>query len=78
MQTVSLADAKAHLSKLIEMVEAGEEVTITKRGKAVVRLVANTAPPQQFPSLAELRGRQPRQQQSAGEFMRALREPDRS
>lgn len=41
MQTVRLADAKAHLSQLIELVEAGEEITITKRGKPVVRLVAN-------------------------------------
>ncbi len=32
-------DAKIHLSALVERVERGEEVTITKRGVAVARLV---------------------------------------
>lgn len=36
MYTFSLAEAKAQLSKLIALVEGGEQVTITKRGKAVV------------------------------------------
>jgi len=40
MQTVTLAEAKAQLSSLIERVEAGEEITITKRGRPVVRLIA--------------------------------------
>lgn len=34
MQTFTLAEAKAQLSRLIAMVEAGEDVTITKRGQA--------------------------------------------
>ena len=38
MDTVSLAHAKAHLSALIDRVEAGETVTITRRGKEVARL----------------------------------------
>lgn len=42
MVTVALADAKARLSELIERVEAGETVSITKRGKPVARLVADT------------------------------------
>ena len=77
MQTYSLADAKAHLSHLIELVEAGEEITITKRGKAVVRIVASTPPAQQLPSLAELRARQTSQPVATGEFIRATRESDR-
>lgn len=77
MQNVSLAEAKAQLSRLIELVEAGEEVTITKRGRPVARLVASSPPRQQLPSLAELRARLPRQTQAAGEFVRALREDDR-
>ena len=39
MDTVSLAHAKAHLSALIDRVEAGETVTITRRGKEVARLL---------------------------------------
>ncbi len=42
METVSLADAKARLSELVARVEDGETVSITKRGKPVARLVAET------------------------------------
>ena len=77
MQTVSLADAKAQLSRLVELVEAGEEVTITKRGRAVVRLVASAPPRQQLPSLAELRAGLPAQGQTAGEFLREMRDGER-
>lgn len=42
--TVSLANAKAHLSELAERAAAGESILITKRGKAVVRLSSATAP----------------------------------
>ena len=74
MQTISLADAKAHLSRLIELVEQGEEVTITRRGKPVARLVAEQAARQELPSLAALRAGQPLQTESAGDFLRALRD----
>lgn len=77
MHTFTLAEAKAQLSRLIAMVEAGEDVTITKRGQAVVRLVRSTPPRQQMPSLAELRARLPQQSEPAGEFMRKLRDSDR-
>ncbi|MBN8443036.1 MAG: type II toxin-antitoxin system Phd/YefM family antitoxin [Thauera sp.] len=77
MQTISLADAKAHLSRLVELVEQGEEVTITRRGKPVVRLVAEQAMRQELPSLAELRAKQPLQTETAGDFMRALRDEAR-
>lgn len=40
MDSVSLADAKAHLSELIDRVEAGETVEITRRVKPVARLTA--------------------------------------
>lgn len=40
-------EAKTHLSRLIEQVEAGEEVIIAKAGKPVARLVAfRSAPPE--------------------------------
>jgi antitoxin (DNA-binding transcriptional repressor) of toxin-antitoxin stability system len=32
--------AKTHLSKLVERVEAGEEIIITRRGEPAARLVA--------------------------------------
>lgn len=77
MHTFTLAEAKAQLSRLIAMVEAGEDVTITKRGHAVARLVRSSPPRQQLPSLAELRARLPEQTESAGEFIRGLRDSDR-
>ncbi len=39
MPTVNLFDAKNRLSVLIDQVEEGQEVTITRRGKPVARLV---------------------------------------
>ena len=40
MDTINLADAKAHLSELIDRVEAGATIDITRRGKPVARLTA--------------------------------------
>ncbi len=39
MRSVSLAAAKVGLSALLDAVEAGEEVRITRRGKTIARLV---------------------------------------
>jgi prevent-host-death family protein len=39
MKTVGTVEAKTHLSTLLEQVERGEEITITRHGKAVARLV---------------------------------------
>ena len=45
MRTVGTFEAKTHLSALLERVERGEEITITRHGRAVARLVpAGTAP----------------------------------
>ena len=56
MGAFSVAEAKAQLSAIIEMVEAGEIVTITKRGKPVVKLIpANALPIKPKMDLEELR-----------------------
>ena len=39
MKTVGSYEAKTHLSRLLQEVENGEEVVITRHGKAVARLV---------------------------------------
>lgn len=77
MSTYTLAEAKAQLSRLISLVEAGEEVTITKRGRAVVKIVPSEPAREPMPSLAEHRAQITLQTESAGEFMRQLRESDR-
>jgi prevent-host-death family protein len=46
-RTVNIHEAKTHLSRLVERVEAGEEVVIARAGRPVARLVpfrARTAP----------------------------------
>ena len=39
MQTINVHEAKTHLSRLLERVEAGEEIVLARNGKAVARLV---------------------------------------
>jgi prevent-host-death family protein len=79
MTVVKLADAKAHLSELIDRAQAGETISITRHGKAVAQLVA--AKPERKPiRIAELRALtedQPRQSESAGDFIRRMRDEDR-
>jgi prevent-host-death family protein len=36
---IALAEAKAHLAELIRRVEAGEEIELTRYGRAVARIV---------------------------------------
>jgi prevent-host-death family protein len=79
MTDVTLADAKAHLSELVNRVEAGEDVRITRRGKLVARLTPISA---KRPALdvAELRAvtdQMEFQAESAGDFIRRMRDEDR-
>ena len=39
MATVNVHEAKTHLSRLLERVEAGEEIVLARNGKAIARLV---------------------------------------
>jgi prevent-host-death family protein len=39
VKEVGASEAKSRLSQLLDWVEAGEEVVITRRGKAVARMV---------------------------------------
>ena len=75
---VSVAEAKAHLSELLDRVEAGEEVVITRRGHAVARLTAEkkTKQPLPLPSLAEFRARMPHWRKSSVELLREMRDQD--
>lgn len=79
MDTISLAQAKAHLSALIDRVEAGETVAITRRGKEVARL---TPPDRQLKrvdvaALRALTETMPMQSESAGDFIRRMRDDAR-
>lgn len=43
MQTVGAFEAKTHFSALLEKVEKGEQIVITKHGRVVAKLVPATA-----------------------------------
>lgn len=79
MSTVNLADAKAHLSELIGRVAEGDTVRITRRGKPVAQLssVKKTLQPIDLAALKSITDQMPAQRQSAGEFMRDVRDGDR-
>lgn len=77
MDSYSLADAKARLSELIDRVEAGETVEITRRGKPVAKVVPTEKKklkPIDFEALARLRARLPCQEKSAAELIREMRD----
>lgn len=74
MNTVTLAEAKAHLSQLLDQVAAGEEVVITRRGQPVARISPIERPKQPVRSLAAFRQHMPRWRKSSAELIRELRE----
>lgn len=39
MERIGIYDARSRLSQLVERVEAGEEVILTRRGQPVVRMI---------------------------------------
>jgi prevent-host-death family protein len=45
VKSVNIHEAKTHLSKLLARVERGQEVVISRAGKAIARLVPHTAKP---------------------------------
>lgn len=79
MDAINLADAKAHLSELVDRVEAGDSIDITRRGKPVARLTAIAAPrkPINAALLATLTASMAPQRQSAADLVRSMRDGDR-
>lgn len=79
MDTISLADAKAHLSELVDRVEAGASIDITRRGKPVARLTAVAEPRKRIDAdlLQSLTATMPEQAVSAGDLVRSMRDGDR-
>ena len=76
MGTVSIADAKARLSELVERAAGGETVQITDRGKPVAQIVAAKAPRKRI-EIAAMRAmveKMPIQPEPAGEFIRRMRD----
>lgn len=78
MVTVSLVEAKAHLSELLDKVEGGETVVITRHGKPVANVTAAAQPRQPIPfkELAEFRARMPKLRKSSAQLIREMRDEE--
>jgi prevent-host-death family protein len=76
MLTVNLVQAKAHLSELLDKVEAGEEVIITRHGRAVAHLHAVSRPkqPLRLDDLAAFRATMPPLRGSSAQSLREARD----
>jgi len=72
---VSVAQAKAKLSELLDKVEAGEEVVITRHGKPVAKLSA-AAKKIPLRSMSEFRARMPSWGGSSADLLRQLRDEE--
>ena len=79
MKSVSVAEAKAHLSDLISRAADGETINITRRGKPVAQLVAVKKLRKKIDvdMLRRITEGQSLQKQSAGDFIREMRDSDR-
>ena len=79
MRRVNLADAKAHLTELVERAAAGEAVCITRRGKAVAQITAVDTPRKRIDPMAlrAMTDAMPMQPQTARDLIRRMREDDR-
>jgi prevent-host-death family protein len=79
MSTVTLADAKARLSALVEQAAQGEPVAITRRGKPVAQIVALTTvrKPIDMTALRSLTESMTMSPVSAGDLVRQMRDEGR-
>lgn len=79
MNSYNLADAKARLSELVNRVEAGETVEITRRGKPVARIVPaqRALKPIDWDALKRFTDGQEMQQESAALLVRRMRDDAR-
>jgi prevent-host-death family protein len=74
MVTVNLAQAKARLSELLDKVENGEAVVITRHGRPVANLSSVAAAKQPVKSLAAFRARMPRLRKASALLLREARD----
>ena len=76
MDDVTLADAKAHLSELVERATQGESVRITRRGKPVARItgIDRERKPIDLASLRALTDAMPFQNEPTRSWLRSVRD----
>ena len=75
-KTYSVAEAKSGLSGLLDRVEAGEEILITRRGRPIARVGGAEVDRKKLPlpSLQALRATQPKAKTPITELIRQMRD----
>lgn len=71
-----IAEAKAKFSLLIEQVERGEAVTITRHGKTVARILPAAKRAEVVEGIRRLRESQDKSAVSSADLIRALRDDE--
>jgi prevent-host-death family protein len=77
MGAYSVAEAKARLGEILTQVEAGQEVTITRRGQAVAAIVPIRARQRKaidWKAIEAFRRTLPKSKTSAAELVREMRD----
>jgi prevent-host-death family protein len=76
---MNLAYAKAHLSELLDRVQSGEEIIITRYGKPVahIRQAASPKKPLPLEKLAAFRARIPQWRKPSATLLREMRDDKR-
>jgi prevent-host-death family protein len=76
MVTVSLVQAEPQLSALLDRVECGEEVVITRHGRDVARILSALCPkhPLQLDDVAAFRATMPKLRRPSAELLRETRD----
>ena len=78
-RTINIAEAKAHLSELVEKAAAGEAIVLTRRGKPVAQMSSLDQPrkPIDPERLRALTDSMPEQSEAAATLVRRMRDDAR-
>ncbi|MBM3552669.1 MAG: type II toxin-antitoxin system prevent-host-death family antitoxin [Alphaproteobacteria bacterium] len=79
MSVVTVAEAKAHLSELVERAAKGETVCVTRRGKPVAKIAPIAEPIKRVDvsMLREITADMAVEAEPEGKFMRRIRDEER-
>lgn len=77
MREYSSKVARSRLSDLLDLVESGDEITITRRGKTVARLVPNHHKALHLPPLTDFRATIRAKGKPLSQLVRQLREEEK-
>lgn len=77
--TTNLKEAKARLSELVDRAQAGETITISRRGRVVAQIMASPATRKRVDvqALRAVTQRLAHSEEGSGELMRELRDRER-